>query len=123
MRRWFAGGWQNLMKHYDIIHRPAQALELSLMYIEGLVFSALLLLMPFINLYFTFIFVILAILAVALISVYAAIKERRLDIILVAPLQVMLSYVNAYIFIEQFIKEVLLKRKSLVWFKPERIQI
>ncbi len=40
MRRWFGGGWQNLLKHYGIITtRRIRAFELSLVYAEGLIFS------------------------------------------------------------------------------------
>jgi hypothetical protein len=31
--------------------------------------------------------------------------------------------VHAYLYLEQFVKEVVLRRKNLVWFQPERIQL
>jgi hypothetical protein len=31
--------------------------------------------------------------------------------------------VNAYVYLEQFWLEVILKRNSLIWFKPDRIHI
>jgi len=34
-----------------------------------------------------------------------------------------LLYVNAYIYLEQFVKEIILRRKNLIWFKPDRISI
>lgn len=122
MRRWYSGGWQNLMKHSSsILHRPASAFELSLVYIEGTIFSVLIFIVPFINphyffnvylgLYFGFTF---------LVACYAGLIRRRLDLVLVAPLYPLLSFTNAYIFIEQFVKEVLLRKKMNVWFKPER---
>ncbi|MCP6756997.1 hypothetical protein NL533_35750, partial [Klebsiella pneumoniae] len=49
MRRWYDGGWQNLLKHYKIAQNPVRALELSLIYIEGLAFSILLFLVPILN--------------------------------------------------------------------------
>jgi hypothetical protein len=34
-----------------------------------------------------------------------------------------LKYVNAWIFIEQFSREIIFKRKNLVWFKPGRVDM
>lgn len=56
MRRWYGGGWQNLQKHYRILAKPKCAVELSLIYVEGLAFSLLLFVMPFINITFFFAF-------------------------------------------------------------------
>jgi cellulose synthase/poly-beta-1,6-N-acetylglucosamine synthase-like glycosyltransferase len=123
MRRWFGGGWQNLAKHYDIALRPRQAMELSLMYIEGVVFSSLLFIVPLINIRFAVLFFFPSILAIFALSIYAAIKERRADFLLVTPSSFFLMYINAYIFLEQFVKEAILKRKNLIWFKPERTKI
>lgn len=122
MRRWYSGGWQNLLKHVSgILHRPSSAFELSLMYIEGTIFSTLIFIVPFLNpeyffkvylgMYFTFTF---------LVASYAGWIRRRLDLVLVAPLYPLLSFTNAYIFIEQFVKEVIFRKRMLVWFKPER---
>ncbi len=124
MRRWLGGGWQNLRKHHVQIIRPRQALELSFIYIEGLLTSAALLLIPFINLRLALIInIFFLFLLIFLCSIYAAFKERRPDL-LWAPIGCMfLIYVNAYIFWEQFIKEIILGRKNLTWFKPERIKI
>ncbi len=121
LRRWCGGGWQNLLKHIDIVLRPAQALELSLMYIEGVVFSTLLLVMPFINLWLTLVFAVPYFLFAFVLSALAAWKERRPDLMLAPLAHVFLVYVNAFVFMEQFIKEFVFRRKNLVWFTPERV--
>ncbi len=121
MRRWYGGGWQNLMKHYDIAQKPAQALELSLMYFEGLVYSFLIYIIPVINLRFAAFLLLFSLPIAFLFSVLAAMKERRWDMLLVCIPYLFLTYVNAYIFIEQFVREVLLRRKNLIWFTPKRI--
>jgi hypothetical protein len=36
---------------------------------------------------------------------------------------VLLKYVTAYIFLEQFVKEVILRKREMVWFKPERVSL
>jgi cellulose synthase/poly-beta-1,6-N-acetylglucosamine synthase-like glycosyltransferase len=124
MRRWFGGGWQNLMKHYSIIPmKPTRALEFSLMYGEGILFSILLFLIPLLN-WTLGVKLIVGYLIVALMfASWAAWMERRWTIMLAPFPYLLLMYVNAYVYLEQFVKEVILKRKHLVWFKPERIAI
>lgn len=123
-RRWFGGGWQNLLKHYTIIPTsPIRAFELSLIYSEGLIFSLILFLIPLLNLWLT-LWVWASYIAVAfIISVWAAWKERRPGLMLVPIPYMLLLYINAYIYLEQFVKEIILRRKNLVWFKPERVSI
>lgn len=122
MRRWCGGGWQNLLKHADILLRPTQALELSLMYIEGIVFSCLLLIVPLVNIRLTLLFAVPYFLFALLLCAIAAIKEKRADLLLAAFSHVILVYVNAYVFMEQFIKEFVFRKKNLVWFTPERVE-
>jgi biofilm PGA synthesis N-glycosyltransferase PgaC len=121
LRRWAGGGWQNLRKHHDIIGvRWQHAVELSLMYVEGFAFSLMLFVIPLINLPL-FGYFVLSHLAVGLMfGLYAAIKRQRLDLLLCFPLYVFLGYVNAYIFLEQFTKEIVFRQKNMVWFHPER---
>lgn len=123
MRRWFGGGWQNLVKHFSIVLKPRQSLELSLMYIEGLIFSGITLVMPILNLKVA-LFLLLPYFFITLVfSIYACIREKRADLLLTPFAYFIFMYINAYIFWEQFIKEVILKRKNLVWFKPERVEM
>jgi cellulose synthase/poly-beta-1,6-N-acetylglucosamine synthase-like glycosyltransferase len=124
MRRWFGGGWQNLVKHHKIIFsRPVRALELSLIYTEGVVFSILLFLIPVLNIWFG-IWLLTGYLVVAFIfGLWAAWKEKRPALILAPFPYMILIYINAYIYLEQFVKEVILQRKDLFWFKPDRVTI
>jgi cellulose synthase/poly-beta-1,6-N-acetylglucosamine synthase-like glycosyltransferase len=122
-RRWFGGGWQCFVKHMSVPDKPGMALELSFIYGEGLVFSILLFALPLVN-------VILASEALGsyfflsfALSFFGAAKERRWDLLRVIPQYVFLKYVNAWIYLEQFLKEVVLHKKNLVWFKPERVEI
>ena len=52
MRRWYSGGWQNLKKHYTVISKPNNSLQLALTYFEGLVFSFAIFVFPLINIKF-----------------------------------------------------------------------
>jgi cellulose synthase/poly-beta-1,6-N-acetylglucosamine synthase-like glycosyltransferase len=121
MRRWFGGGWQNLMKHLRTIKGPAKALELSLMYIEGLMFSILCFLIPLINIRIMLYLIVIYFLMIQTLAIYAALREKRLDILFTALPYMLLIFINAIIFLEQFFKEVILKKKNLSWFQPDRI--
>lgn len=123
MRRWHGGGWQNLIKHIDIIFHPTQALELSMLYIEGFIFAIMLFVMPFINLKFELVLLGYYFLVAFILSIFAAIIEKRVDLLL-APIPYMfLMFINAYVFLEQFVKEVIFRKRTLAWFKPQRVEI
>lgn len=123
MRRWYSGGWQNLIKHLDIVKRPAQAFELSFMYIEGLIFSALIFLIPLLSVYAAVIFLAFYFVIAPFFAYYCAAKEDRPDFLLYFPLYPFVTFINAYVFLEQFFKEVILRKKNLVWLKPKRITL
>jgi len=124
MRRWFGGGWQCLMKHFRLgAKQPKVALELSIMYAEGLVFSVLLFLLPILSLEFFKNFLLSYFALAIAFATFAAWKERRLELLLVPIPYTLLVVINAYVFLEQFVKEVVLRRKNLTWFKPERFAV
>jgi cellulose synthase/poly-beta-1,6-N-acetylglucosamine synthase-like glycosyltransferase len=123
MRRWYSGGWQNLMKHIGIVKSPIKAMELSILYMDGLIFYPLLFITPILSLR-AFIYLLAHCFALGLVfGLYSAIKRRRIDLLLFSPLFVPIAYLHAYIFIEQFIREVIFKKKNLVWFHPERREV
>ncbi len=123
MRRWFGGGWQNLMKHLSLPDRPGMALQLSLSYFEGFLFSALIFLLPLINIVLSLFFLLTSLFVITGFSIFGAIKEKRTDFFFILPHYVFIQYVNAWIYLETFFTEVVLKRKNMVWFKPERIRL
>ena len=123
MRRWYGGGWQNLRKHYGIVSSPLRAIEWSLIYVEGLVFSTLLLVMPLLNIKFFCLLLIPYALFDLAQALYTAWKSRRMDVIYYAPLHLCMVFVNAYVFIEQFVKEIILRKRTMIWFKPLRVHI
>lgn len=124
MRRWYGGGWQGIKKHVDVvISKPNRALEMSLIYTEGILFSIFLFLLPLINLRFAFWFWMGNIAFNMIFAVVVAVKEKRFDVLYVPFIYPMIVYINAFIFLEQGFKEVILKKKNLVWFHPERVEI
>lgn len=123
-RRWIGGGWQNIVKHWRlIITKPGHALEISLIYVEGLVFGSLFFILPFINIFYFYKFFLGYLLIAYIIGLYGLMRRGRFDLLLYAPLFPFMLILNSCIFFEQFIKEVLLRRRNLVWFRPERREI
>lgn len=123
MRRWYSGGWQNLIKHIDILKKPMRALEISILYIEGLIFFPIMFLTPILSLKAFFWLALYGFGMSIFLGLYAALRRKRLDLLFYSPLFLVVTYIHAYIFIEQFIKEVILKKRNLVWFHPERREI
>lgn len=124
MRRWFGGGWQCLMKHRKLIaEQPKIALELSLMYFEGIAFSILLFILPFLSLRFFAAFIASYFMLACAFAVFAAIKERRPGLLLVPFPYLLLVIINSYVFLEQMVQEVIIRKKNLSWFQPKRVAI
>jgi cellulose synthase/poly-beta-1,6-N-acetylglucosamine synthase-like glycosyltransferase len=123
MRRWYSGGWQNLRKHYSVISKPNNSLQLSLTYFEGLVFSLAMFIFPLINIKFFAFFMVPYFVFLLILGLYGAILRKRLDLLLYSPMGIVLVFVNSYIFLEQFTKEIILGKTSLVWFHPDRREI
>ncbi len=124
LRRWFGGGWQNLLKHYTSAPlNLIMAFELSLLYFEGLIFSILLFLIIIINTWMALMLLIGYLGIATLLGVWMAIKEKRWTLAIAPFPYMILIFINAYIYLEQFIKEVIFRRRNLIWFKPERLDL
>lgn len=121
MRRWYCGGWQNLKKHWKIVGlKPNNSLQVTLTYAEGLLFSAVMFIFPFINFHLFTIMLIPYAVFIAGIGIYASISRHRIDLLYFSPLYLLLIYIHAAIFLEQFWKEVVMNQTNLIWFHPER---
>lgn len=121
MRRWIGGGWQNLLKHWRVVaRRPGHAIEIGFVYIEGTVFGLLFFVLPLINIFYFLTFFSGYFLVAGALGLYGAIARKRYDLALYAPLFPLFLIMNSLIFLEQFVKEVLLRRRELSWFKPKR---
>jgi len=124
MRRWIGGGWQNLIKHWRVVtSRPGHAFEISFIYFEGTIFGILFFVLPFINVFYFIKFFSGYFLVALGLGMYGILRRKRYDLLLYAPLFPFVLILNSFIFLEQFIKEVLLRRKTLTWFKTERREI
>ena len=123
MRRWYAGGWQNLSKHMSIFNRSNNALELSLIYVEGFVFAMLMYVLPIINIRFYLILAGMFLIYSTVLGILGALIRKRIDLFFYSPMYIFLFYINAFVFMSEFVKEILKKEKNLIWFKPARRNI
>jgi len=121
MRRWIGGGWQCLVKHWQVVlSRKGHAVEISLIYIEGMLFGMLFFLLPFINILYFGAFFIGYFFIAMLVGLYASHRRKRPDLMWFAVFFPFVLILNSYVFFEQFISRVLLRRKDLTWYKPKR---
>jgi cellulose synthase/poly-beta-1,6-N-acetylglucosamine synthase-like glycosyltransferase len=130
VRRWYTGTWQVILKHSIPWRRTRIDLEVGLLCFEGLVYGLLLTLLPLL-LPFLFIFhwswlekvTLFDLLMFSGLAIYAAFRNRRLDIFLRFPLFYIVRYLNACVFVQSFWR-VYLKRKVIKqWDKVKRYQI
>ncbi len=123
MKRWYTGGWQNLLKHLSIFGTPAAAIELSLLYLESLAVAALLFVLPLINFYWFSVFLWFYFLIIFILAGYISLREKRLDILVAAPLYLFISLLNLSLFIYTFVRTVLLQKRLLKWSFVDRVDI
>lgn len=121
IRRWYGGTWQCLLKHISqVLNNPLQTLFLSMMFLEGLVGLAGIVYVLFVDLDY-FLLAMQYYVAIAFsIGLVVAFTRRRIDLILAAPFYPLLHILNLTLFLEQFVKTVILRSKNLTWYKPAR---
>jgi N-acetylglucosaminyltransferase len=123
MRRWYSGGWQNLLKHWRVLRQPRAAFNITLNYMESMLFSVVLVALPLINVNLFWDTLIFYLAGSVAMGVYASILTRRIDLIVWSPLLIPLNVLNSYIFIEQFVEEMIFLHHKTEWFKPERSEL
>lgn len=123
IRRWYGGGWENLIKHFPLVYRsPKAAFELSNVFGDCLVFSLLFLVLPILNLRLFIDATVLILLPQAVVfCLFAAWKSRRLDLVWQPFSFLFIRFLNAIIFTEQFVNVILLRRRQHAWLKPDRV--
>lgn len=120
LRRWYGGSWQNLLKHYDLLKKPKNALELSLIFTEGIIFPLVLLAALLFNQKVFAMFYISYFMTTLYFAFYGAFRDKRLDVLLIVPFHLFISFINYAIFIEQFLKEFVFKKNNLIWTQAVR---
>ncbi len=123
LKRWQWWGWQNLKKHFPKVNKLFFIFEISMSYIEWLIFSLIIILLPIINIKLYINWLILFFTFTTLLGIYGAIKRKRIDLFFYSFCLIFLSYINSYVFLTEFYKQIIKNNKSLVWFKPKRRNI
>ncbi len=123
MRRWYRGNCQNLVKHYKILNRPISALELLLIYFEAILLPLVLIILPLLSVIYFSKILIIFIAASFFLTLFASIYSQRIDLLAYMFHYLFIMFINSFIFIQEFIKEVILRKKKLIWLKPNRREI
>jgi len=121
VRRWYGGGWQCLPKHIKgVLNRPMQTLILSLMFVEGLTGFLGLIFLLLVDLEYFLMAILFALIVATCFGTFAAVRRRRIDILFATIFYPFLHMLNTYLFLEQFVKNVVFRSKSMIWYKPVR---
>lgn len=120
LRRWHGGNWQNLVKHYQVLNKPGNALQLTLTYLEGVTFPLLLALALILNFKVFMYFSLTYLVIVSVFALIGALRDKRWDLFVYVIPYLFASFINYAIFIEQFIHEAVLLKGNLKWLKAKR---
>jgi cellulose synthase/poly-beta-1,6-N-acetylglucosamine synthase-like glycosyltransferase len=121
--RWYSGTWQ--VMRLRGLPRGGQRvdLEFGLLVGESLAFSILVMLLPLLTWLWPQAvlrcFFIDQLVAVGL-AIVAAVRLRRLDVVLWCPTFVVIRVINCFVWVRTFWTEVIRRRSLDVWFTPQR---
>ena len=123
MKRWYGWGWQNIRKYWSIMFtNPSAGFVLASVFIDGVIYSAITLLMPILYPEFFLIYLLPTyFLGAFLFALYASIKTGRYELLLYFPHYVIIIFINAYIIGSEFIKEIVLQKWDLLWKRADRV--
>lgn len=122
MFRWNTGSWQVIQKHKLYRLRQRIDWECSFLFGEGLIFSFLYLMLPFLVLldirfaYAALFDLLMSITTAAVISV----SERRKDIFLYSFLFPFIRVYDSWLYVKGFWKVIILRQGIITWFTPAR---
>lgn len=125
MKRWYGGGWQNIRKYWPIMFKnPAAWFVLTSIFIDGVIYSFITLVTPLIypGLFFTHLLPLYFLWAFSFAS-YAAFVSKRYDLILYFPHYVFVIFINAYIIGYEFLREIIFRKRDLIWKRADRVTI
>ena len=123
LRRWYTGLWQVFVEHRIPFGGQRLDAEFALLASEALVFSALLLMAPYWLVAHPMLAIYYLLLDQALsvaVACAVAIRQRRRDLVVYAPLFVVPRLLNCLVFVLAFVQVVLLRRGERRWFSPPR---
>jgi biofilm PGA synthesis N-glycosyltransferase PgaC len=123
--RWYSGTWQVMWLHRLPFGRQRVDAEVAVLLGEGLLYSALTLVLPL--LLWVWPRAILTWLAldqllVGATAFYCAMVVRRLDVLVWWPAFVVLRWINAFVLLTTFWQEIVLRRARRHWFSVGRYE-
>lgn len=122
MKRWYGGNWQNLFKHMKVLSKPIFAFEFSLLFIESVLFPLVIFCLLLINIFYLLKALAVVLFMASVVSGFASIVDKR-NLIKYTFHYFFIIFVNSIIFLWEFFKEIILKKRELNWFQPKRREI
>jgi len=123
--RWYSGTWQVMrLRRLPFGGQPID-LEIALLAGEGLVYSAVTLLLPLVALFspsLVWRWLVLDQLIMLAAAVVCACRLRRLDVLLWSPTFMVLRLINCVLWLRTFWTEIVRRHTLTQWFTPERYQ-
>jgi cellulose synthase/poly-beta-1,6-N-acetylglucosamine synthase-like glycosyltransferase len=121
--RWYSGAWQVMRLRALPVGRQRIDLEFGLVAGEGLLYSALTLMLPVFALAAPELVARWLLLDQSVVfagAVVCAVRLRRPDVLLWSPTFIVLRTINAFLWLRTFWTEVVRRRTLRVWFTPQR---
>lgn len=124
MKRWYAGNWQNLVKHAKTLTKKRMlAFETILTYAETSLLAILLLAVPFINIRVFALLLVSYLISAYISAIICSLRSGRKDVLLYAPAILLIIYINSFLFIREGIKVLALRQKEMTWYRAIRKEI
>ena len=121
--RWYSGTWQVMRLRRLPFGRQRIDLEIAMLAGEGLVYSAVTLLLPLVALFspsLVWRWLVLDQLIMLAAAVVCACRLRRLDVLLWSPTFMALRLINCFLWLRTFWTEIVRRNTLTQWFTPER---
>ncbi len=125
--RWYSGFFQNIMKHFRDLPRSVKIVVL-LLSLESTIFSiildALLVYGILLGDFLPFIIALLSeIIPWSVVSLYAIIKRRRMDLMKSVLLMPLIKVLDFHTWFYTMVKELLLRKRETAWRRVDRIKL
>ena len=123
--RWYSGTWQVMRLHRLPFGRQRIDIEIAFLAGEGLVYSAVTLLLPLVALFspsLVWRWLVLDQLIMLATALVCACRLRRLDVLLWSPTFMVLRLINSVLWLRTFWTEIVRRHTLTQWFTPERYQ-
>lgn len=123
LRRWYGGSWQNVVKHRRLLLRIENAPRFLSSYVFALGHALLLCLSPLVAPRLGAWVYMIYMVWIAAVGLYAWRMRRRSDLVSCLPLACLTLVIKAWVYLEQFILQIVLRKRDHQWYRPPRRRV